>query len=177
LITEFTGELSGNGLKIAVVVSRFNLDITSKLLQGTKEALCESGVRDKDVTVVWVPGSFEIPLAAQKLATSHNYDSVICLGAVIKGETDHYHYISTETARGISEISISTQIPIIFGVLTTDTFEQALERAGGNSTGHSTKPRVVDKSQQNYKDHGNTGYNAGEVAVEMANLIKLLDRS
>lgn len=177
MITELTGELSGSGLKIAVVVSRFNNDITSKLLQGTKDALSKLGVRDKDVTVIWVPGSFEIPIAAKKLANSKDYHSVICLGAVIKGETDHYHYISSETARGISEISISTQIPIIFGVLTTDTFEQALKRAGGNVNGETSKPRGFDKSHQNYQDHGNTGYNAGEAAVEMANLMKLLDKS
>ena len=176
MITELVGELSGIGLKIAVVVSRFNYDITSKLLEGTESALSESGVRDKDITVVWVPGSFEIPVAAQKLAHTHNYHSVICLGAVIKGETDHYHYISRETAKGISDVSRATQIPVIFGVLTTDTFEQAMERAGGNSDGEATTSREVDKSRQNYPNHGNTGYNAGEVAIEMANLMKLIDQ-
>ena len=152
---ELQGGLQGEGLAIGVVVARFNDFITAKLLEGAKHALSRHGVRDEDVTVASVPGSFEIPVVARKMAESGRYNAVVCLGAVIRGETDHYEYVAGEAAKGIANVSSSTGVPVIFGVLTTDTVEQAINRAGGKQ--------------------GNSGYNAGVVAVEMANLMRKLD--
>lgn len=152
---ELQGDLQGQGLRIGVVVARFNDFITSKLLEGARAALARHGVRDEDVTVASVPGSFEIPLVARKMAESGRYHAVICLGAVIRGETDHYTHVAGEAAKGIANASVSTGIPVIFGVLTTDTMEQAINRAGGKL--------------------GNSGYNAGVAAIEMANLVRALD--
>lgn len=152
--TEISGDLNGQGLRIAIVVARFNEFITSKLEEGAKAALQSHGVRDGDVTVVSVPGSFELPLIARKLAGSSRYDAVICLGAVIRGETDHYNLVAGEAARGIAAASADTGVPVIFGVLTTDTLEQAINRAGGKQ--------------------GNNGYGAGVSAIQMANLLKAL---
>lgn len=149
------GDLQGQGLRVGVVVARFNDFITSKLLEGAKAALARHGVREEDITVAWVPGSFEIPLVARKMAESGQYHAVICLGAVIKGETDHYNYVAGEAAKGIANASVSTGVPVIFGVLTTHTMEQAINRAGGKL--------------------GNSGYNAGIAAIEMANLVRALD--
>ena len=149
------GSLQGQGLRIGVVVARFNDFITSRLLDGAKEALSGHGVRDEDITVASVPGSFEIPLTAKKLAGSGRYDAVICLGAVIKGETDHYEHVAGEAAKGISAVALATGVPTIFAVLTTDTLEQAINRAGGKQ--------------------GNSGYTAGVAAIEMANLMRALD--
>ena len=155
MTTELQGDLDGEGLRAAIVVARFNEFLTSKLLEGAKAALQRHGVRDEDVTVAWVPGSFEIPLVARKLAESGSYHAVLCLGAVIRGETDHYEHVAGEAAKGIAAASQSTGIPVIFGVLTTDTVEQALNRAGGKQ--------------------GNNGYSAGVAAIEMASLLRKLD--
>ena len=152
---ELQGGLRGERLRIAIVVARFNDFITSKLLDGARAALERHGVADNDVTVVSVPGSFEIPLAAKKLAESGDHHAVICLGAVIRGETDHYEHVAGEAAKGIAAASLASGRPVIFGVLTTDTLEQAINRAGGKQ--------------------GNNGYAAGLAAIEMANLMTALD--
>ena len=152
---ELQGGASGEGLRVAVVVANFNDFITSRLLEGARSALARSGVRDDDITVARVPGAFELPLVAKRLAESGQQDAVICLGAVIRGETDHYEHVAGEAAKGIANAALSSGVPVIFGVLTTDTLEQAINRAGGKS--------------------GNNGYNAGLAAVEMANLTRALD--
>ena len=148
------GALAGKGLKFGIVVSRFNDFITSRLLTGALEALKQCDVDDNNVTVVRVPGSFEIPMVAKKMAVSDKYDSIICLGAVIRGATPHFEYISSEVTKGIANIALETGIPVIYGVLTTDSVDQAIERAG-------TKSR-------------NRGWDAALQAIEMANLYKLL---
>ena len=150
----FYGELDSAGLRIAVVVSRFNEVITSRLLVGARSALERHGVRDDDVDVAWVPGAFELPIAARRLAESRRYDTVVCLGAIIRGETPHFEYIAAEAARGIADIARDTGVPAIFGVLTPNTLEQALERAGGKA--------------------GNKGYDAAVSAIEMASLMRQL---
>src|SRR3990172_3226014 len=122
----FYGELDGAGLRIAVVVSRFNEVITSRLLAGARSALERHGVRDDDVDVAWVPGAFELPIAARRLAESRRYDAVVCLGAIIRGETPHFEYIAAEAARGIADIARDTGVPAIFGVLTPNTLQQTL---------------------------------------------------
>ena len=152
---EVRGDLRGQGLRVGVVVARFNDFITSRLLDGAKAALSGHGVRDEDITIASVPGSFEIPLTAKKLAGSGRFDAVICLGAVIRGETDHYEHVAGEAAKGISAVALATGVPTIFAVLTTDTVEQAINRAGGKQ--------------------GNSGYSAGVAAIEMANLMRALD--
>ena len=152
---ELQGGMSGEGLRVGIVVATFNEFITSKLLDGAQAALARHGVRDDDVTMTSVPGSFELPLVAKKLAESGQHDAVICLGAVIRGETDHYEHVAGEAAKGISNAAMSTGVPVIFGVLTTDTLEQAINRAGGKQ--------------------GNNGYGAGLAAIEMANLMRALD--
>ena len=152
---ELRGGLDGGGLRLGIVVATFNDFITSRLLEGAKRALSAHGVSDDDVTVASVPGSFEIPLVAQKMAASGRFDAVICLGAVIRGETDHYEHVSREATTGITNASVSTGVPVSFGVLTTDTLEQAINRAGGKQ--------------------GNKGYDAAVAAIEMANLVRALD--
>ena len=146
------GNLLGKGLKMGIVAARFNEFITAKLIEGAMDALLRHGVLAKDVQTAWVPGSFEIPLIAKKMAESKRYDAVICLGAVIRGGTPHFDYVAAEVSKGIASVGLSTGVPVIFGVLTTDTIEQAIERAG-------TKM-------------GNRGFEAGTAAIEMANLIK-----
>ncbi len=148
------GEPNGAGLRIAVVVARFNEDITSKMLAGAREALAQHGVREDDVDIAWVPGAFELPFAARKLAESSRYDAVVCLGAVIRGETPHFDYVAAEAARGIADVGRDTGIPTAFGVITPNTKEQALARAGGAK--------------------GNKGFDAVLTAIETANLAKLL---
>jgi 6,7-dimethyl-8-ribityllumazine synthase len=148
----YEGNLIGKGLKFGIVVSRFNEFFSSKLLDGAKDALTRHGVLETDVEVAWTPGSFEIPLIAQKMAESKKYDAVICLGAVIRGGTPHFDYIASEVAKGIANVSLKTGVPVIFGVITTDTLEQAIERSGT-------------------KD-GNKGFDAAVSAIEMANLVK-----
>ena len=175
---ELRGGLDGEGLKIAIVVARFNDFVTSRLLDGAKAALSTHGVRDKDLTVVSVPGSFEIPVAARRLADSSRFDSVVCLGAVIRGETDHWEYVAGEAAKGIARASQETGVPVIFGVLTTNTVEQAIERAGGEDGSHSTEARSSSKpelSGESDAGHGNAGYGAGLAAIEMANLVRAID--
>ena len=136
-------------------IARFNDFITSRLLDGAKAALSSHGVRDDDVTVVSVPGSFEVPLAAKKMAGSGRLDAIVCLGAVIRGETGHYEHVAGEAVKGVSAVGLSTGVPTVFGILTTETVEQAINRAGGKQ--------------------GNSGYNAAVTAIEMANLLKALD--
>jgi len=148
----FEGMLLGKGLRFGLVASRFNEFITKKLIEGAQDALLRHGVSEADIDAVWVPGSFEIPLAAKKLAQSKNYDAVICLGAVVRGGTPHFEYIATEVTKGIAAVGLETGLPVIYGVITADTLEQAIERAG-------TKM-------------GNAGFEAAEKAIEMANLLK-----
>lgn len=144
------GKPKGDGKKMGIVVSRFNDFITSRLLEGALDALARTGVADEDISVVRVPGAFEIPLAAKWLSASGDFDAVICLGAVIRGETPHFDYIAGEAAKGISQLNMEFSMPVVFGLLTTDTIEQAIERAGGKS--------------------GNKGFEAALAAVEMASL-------
>jgi len=151
----FEGRLLGEGLKFAIVVARFNEFITSKLLTGAQDALARHGVSMADVDIAWVPGSFEIPLAAKRLATTGRYDGVICLGAVIRGATPHFDYVAAEVSKGIASTGLETGVPVLFGVLTTDTIEQAIERAG-------TKV-------------GNKGFDAAQAAIEMANLLRTIE--
>ena len=174
---ELRGGLQGEGLKIGIVVARFNEFVTSRLLSGAKAALAAHGVSDQDVTVAWVPGSFEIPVVAKVMAESHRYDAVVCLGAVIKGETDHYDYVAGEAAKGIASAARKTGVPVIFGVLTTHTVEQAINRAGGENGRQGEAPRATRKPDpgSNGGQHGNSGYNAGVAAIEMANLLRDLD--
>jgi len=148
----FEGLLLGKGLRFGLVVSRFNEFITKKLLEGAQDALLRHGVNQADIEVAWVPGSFEIPLIARKLAQSKKYDAVICLGAVVRGGTPHFEYIAAEVSKGIARVSLETGLPVVYGVIIADTLEQAIERAG-------TKM-------------GNKGFEAAENAIEMANLLK-----
>lgn len=152
----FEGNLVGTGLKIGIVVGRFNEFITSKLLGGAHDALKRHGVNEADVDVAWVPGAFEIPLIAQKMAASGKYDAVITLGTVIRGSTPHFDYVCNEAAKGVSQTSLKSGIPVIFGVLTTDSIEQAIERAGTKA--------------------GNKGWDAAASAIEMANLCRSFDQ-
>lgn len=148
------GNLIAEGLKIGIVASRFNEFITSKLIDGCVDGLVRHGVEQEEIILAWVPGAFEIPMVAKKMAASGKYDAVICLGAVIKGSTSHYDYVCAETSKGIAMASMETEVPIIFGVLTTDNIEQAIERAGTKA--------------------GNKGYDCAMSAIEMANLLKNL---
>jgi 6,7-dimethyl-8-ribityllumazine synthase len=148
------GELQAKGLRFGIVVSRFNDFITSKLLEGAEDALLRHGAKGEDIEVVKVPGSFEIPLVAKKMAGSGKYDSVICLGTVIRGATPHFEYVASEVSKGIAQASLETGVPIAFGVITSDTIEQAVERAGTKS--------------------GNKGFDAALTAMEMAQVIKKL---
>lgn len=146
------GKLVAEGAKIAIVASRFNEFITSKLIGGAIDGLKRHNVEDDDITLAWVPGAFEIPVIAKKLAESGKYDAVICVGAVIRGSTSHYDYVCAEVSKGIATVSMNTGVPVLFGVLTTDTIEQAIERAGTKA--------------------GNKGYDCALSAIEMINLIK-----
>lgn len=148
----YQGKLTARGLKFALVVGRFNEFITKRLLEGTLDMLTRQGSEEKDIEVVWAPGSFEIPAVANKMAKTKKYDAVICLGAVIRGDTPHFDYIANELAKGIAQVSLQTGVPAIFGVITADTIEQAIERAG-------TKL-------------GNKGRDAALSGIEMANLFK-----
>jgi len=148
------GELQAKGLKFGIVISRFNDFITSKLLEGAKDALLRHGAKEDDIDVVKVPGSFEIPIIAKKMALKQIYNAIICLGTVIRGATPHFEYISAEVSKGIASASMDTGVPIAFGVITCDTIEQAVERAGTKS--------------------GNKGWDAAITAIEMAQLLKKL---
>jgi 6,7-dimethyl-8-ribityllumazine synthase len=156
MVKTVEGKLIAKGLKFGIVVSRFNSFISDRLLEGALDALRRSGAGEEDCVIARVPGSFEIPLAAKKMAKTGRYDAVICLGCVIRGATPHYAYIATEVTKGIATVSLESEIPVAFGVLTTDTIEQAIERAG-------TKV-------------GNKGFDAAMSAIEMANLLREMGR-
>lgn len=153
-MTNFEGSLIGQGLKFAIVVSRFNEFMTGKLLSGAKDAFLRHGVSENDIDMAWVPGAFEIPMVAKKLAQSGRYHGVVCLGAVIKGSTPHFEYVAGEVSKGIAAVNLETGVPVIFGVITAETLEQAIERAGSKM--------------------GNKGFDAAVQAIEMANLLKTL---
>lgn len=148
----YQGKLVAQGLKIGIIVGRFNEFIGGKLLTGAIDGLVRHGVEENAIEVSWVPGAFEIPLVAKKMAKSQKYNAVICLGAVIRGATPHFDYVSSEVTKGVASVSLETEVPVIFGVLTTDSIEQAIERAGTKA--------------------GNKGYDAAVTAIEMANLLK-----
>jgi 6,7-dimethyl-8-ribityllumazine synthase len=172
------GSVQGAGLKIGIVVARFNDVITSRLLEGCEAALSQHGVEDGDVTVTTVPGSFEVPLVAKKMADSGRFDAVVCLGAVIRGETDHYEHVAGQAARGIAEAGLASGVPVIFGVLTTNTIEQAVSRAGGPHGEFVDKPLAQKKPRPGKSGHAgeaNAGFSAGLAAIEMANLLRVLD--
>jgi len=152
MVKTIEGQFEAKGLKITIIVSRFNEFISSKLVEGALDCLKRHGIIEEDVRIIWVPGSFEIPLVAKKIALKKEADAIIALGAVIRGGTDHYEYIASEVAKGIAHTALETGVPVIFGVLTTDTIEQAVERAG-------TK-------------HGNKGFESAMIAIELANLCK-----
>ncbi|EJO5348618.1 6,7-dimethyl-8-ribityllumazine synthase [Clostridium botulinum] len=151
----YEGKLTAEGLKVGIIVSRFNEFITSKLLSGSIDCLKRHGANEENIEICWVPGAFEIPVVANKMASKDKYDAVICLGAVIRGATPHFDYVSSEVSKGVANVSLNKEVPVIFGVLTTDTIEQAIERAGTKA--------------------GNKGYDAAMSAIEMANLMKVLD--
>ncbi len=148
------GNLIGQGQKYGIVAGRFNEFITGKLLSGAIDALIRHGVDEKDIDIVWVPGAFEIPLTAKKIAKTQKYNGVICLGAVIRGATPHFDYVCSEVSKGIAHVTLDTEVPVIFGVLTTENIEQAIERAGTKA--------------------GNKGYDAAVTAIEMSNLLSQL---
>lgn len=148
------GKLVAQQLKIGIVAARFNEFISSKLLAGAKDGLIRHGVKEEDIDVAWVPGAFEIPLIAKKMAKAKQYDAIICLGAVIRGATSHYDYVCAEVSKGIASVSLETEIPVLFGVVTTDNIEQAIERAGTKA--------------------GNKGYDCALSAIEMANLLRTM---
>lgn len=151
----YEGKLIAKGLRFAVIVARFNEFITSKLLSGAMDGLLRHEAAVEDIDTIWVPGAFEIPLVAQKLAKSKKYDAVICLGTVIRGSTSHYDVVCSEVSKGVAHVGLETGVPTIFGVLTTETIEQAIERAGTKA--------------------GNKGFDAAMSAIEMANLLKNID--
>jgi len=148
----FEGMLLGKGLKFGLVVPRFNEFINKKLVEGAQDALLRHGVNEEDIEIAWVPGAFEIPLVAKKLAQTKRYDAVICLGAVIRGGTPHFEYIAAEVTKGIAKVGLDTGLPVIYGIITADTLEQAIERAGTKA--------------------GNKGFEAAVSAIEMANLLR-----
>ncbi|EMJ6287373.1 6,7-dimethyl-8-ribityllumazine synthase [Clostridioides difficile] len=151
----YEGKLIGKDLKIGIINSRFNEFITSKLLSGAEDCLLRHDVSPENIEIVWVPGAFEIPLVAQKMAKSGKYDAVICLGCVIRGATSHYDYVCSEVSKGIAKVSLDSELPVIFGIVTTENIEQAIERAGTKA--------------------GNKGYDCAMNALEMANLFKSLN--
>ena len=152
----YEGKLLAEGMKVGIVAARFNEFIVSKLISGCEDVLLRHGVRREDISLAWVPGAFEIPLIAGKMAKSGNYDAVIALGAVIRGSTSHYDYVCAEVSKGIAAVSLESGIPVLFGVLTTDTIEQAIERAGTKA--------------------GNKGADCAQGAIEMVNLIRTLEK-
>ncbi|MCR1390318.1 6,7-dimethyl-8-ribityllumazine synthase [Clostridioides difficile] len=151
----YEGKLIGKDLKIGIINSRFNEFITSKLLSGAEDCLLRHDVSPENIEIVWVPGAFEIPLVAQKMAKSGKYDAIICLGCVIRGATSHYDYVCSEVSKGIAKVSLDSELPVIFGIITTENIEQAIERAGTKA--------------------GNKGYDCAMNALEMANLFKSLN--
>lgn len=153
-MNKIEGKVVADGIKIGIVASRFNEFIVSKLVGGAVDGLVRHDVNEDDISVAWVPGAFEIPLVAKKMAQSGKYDAVICLGTVIRGETSHYDYVCAEVSKGIAQVSLESGIPVMFGILTTDTIEQAVTRAGTKA--------------------GNKGYDCALGAIEMVNLMKQL---
>jgi 6,7-dimethyl-8-ribityllumazine synthase len=151
------GTFEARGRRFGVVAARFNSVVTDRLLEGTLSAFRRHGISEEDVEVAWVPGSFELPLAARRMAGSGQFDAVVCLGTVIRGETAHFDYVAGEAARGIQSVALETGVPCLFGVLTTDTMEQALDRAGGK--------------------HGNKGWDAAMASMEMASLMDVLPKA
>ena len=151
----YEGKLLAEGMKVGIVAARFNEFIVSKLVSGCEDVLLRHGVRGEDISLAWVPGAFEIPLIAGKMAKSGNYDAVIALGAVIRGSTSHYDYVCAEVSKGIAAVSLESGVPVLFGVLTTDTIEQAIERAGTKA--------------------GNKGSDCAQGAIEMVNLVRALE--
>ena len=149
------GKMTQDGIKVGIVVARFNEFITSKLLGGAKDGLVRHDVPEENIDVAWVPGAFEIPLTAQKMAQSGKYDAVICVGAVIRGDTSHYDLVCNESAKGIAQVELATGIPVLFGVITTENIEQAIARAGSKA--------------------GNKGYDCAVSAIEMVNLLREMD--
>lgn len=149
------GKLSAQGLRFAIIVSRFNSLVTQRLLDGAMDALRRHGADENFITIAWTPGSFELPLVAKKFAQTGKYDAVICLGCIIRGDTPHFEYVASETAKGIAQVMLETGVPTVFGVVTADTLEQALERAGAKA--------------------GNRGFDAAMTAMEMANLLKEIE--
>ncbi|MEY2565619.1 MAG: 6,7-dimethyl-8-ribityllumazine synthase [Actinomycetota bacterium] len=156
-MTSYSGNLRGDGLRVAIACGRFNDLITDRLLAGARDGLLRHGVDAASITEVWVPGAFELPLVAKRLASSGEYDAVICLGAVIRGATGHYEHVAGQCAAGIQQAQLDTGVPVVFGVLTTDTIEQAIERAGTKA--------------------GNKGYESAETAIEMADLLRQLPKA
>ncbi|MGI6317136.1 MAG: 6,7-dimethyl-8-ribityllumazine synthase [Firmicutes bacterium] len=152
MVRQLEGHLNAKGFRFGLVVSRFNEFISGKLLSGAIDALIRHDAREEDIEVLWVPGSFEIPLIAKKMAKSKRYDAIICLGAVIRGSTPHFEYVAAEVSKGIALVGLETEIPVMFGIITSDTLEQAIERAGSKA--------------------GNKGWDAALGAIEMVNLIK-----
>ena len=152
----YEGKLVSEGIKVGIVCARFNEFIVSKLLGGCEDVLLRHGVQPDDISVAWVPGAFEIPLIASKMAKSGKYDAVIALGAVIRGSTSHYDYVCSEVSKGVANVSLNSDIPVMFGVLTTDTIEQAIERAGSKA--------------------GNKGSECAQGAIEMVNLLRSMER-
>ncbi len=150
----FEGKVVSEGIKVGIVASRFNEFITAKMLSGAMDSLVRHDVAEADIDVAWVPGAFEIPLVAQRMAKSGRYDAVICLGAVIRGATSHYDYVCSEVSKGIAQVALQTGVPVMFGVVTTDTIEQAIERAGSKA--------------------GNKGSECAEGAIEMVNLLRAI---
>lgn len=151
-MTTFEGQLDASSLRMAIVVSRFNETITRQLLEGARDCLRRHGADERAISVAWVPGAFEIPLAAQRLARSGQFDAVICLGAVIRGATAHFEHVCNQAAAGVARVGLDTGLPVTFGILTTDTIEQAVERSGTKA--------------------GNKGFDAAMAAIEMSNLLR-----
>ena len=153
----YEGSLRGDGLRVAVAAGRFNELVTDRLVAGARDALLRHGVDEGSLTLVWAPGAFELPLVAQRLAASGEVDAVVCVGAVIRGSTDHYEHVASQCAAGLTRVALDTGVPVVFGVLTTETTEQALERAGGKL--------------------GNKGFEAATTAIEMADLLRQLPKT
>ncbi len=151
----YEGKLNGKELRIGIVAARFNELITAKLLGGAKDCLLRHDVHENNIDIAWVPGAYELPLIAQKMAKTNKYDAILCLGCVIRGATTHYDYVCNEASKGIAKVSLDTEVPIMFGVVTTENIEQAIERAGAKA--------------------GNKGYDAAMGALEMANLLKAIN--
>ena len=155
-MTEYEGQLRGEGLRVGIAAARFNDFITERLLAGARDGLLRHGVDEASITVAWAPGAFELPLVAQRLASSNEYDAVVCLGAVIRGATGHYEHVAGQCAAGIERVQLDTGVPVVFGVLTTETVEQAIERAGTKA--------------------GNKGFESAMTAIEMVDLLRQLPK-